>query len=227
MPAPTQPTLTLARLSPTSFRATIAGDAGAVNRLHYRRHGDTSAFTVGPTRTGPGTLDVTGLRDNEHYTVFVVADNGELSPPAVADVSLLLAMTILGAIQARFSSFPALAAAFPGGLWTGEVAETVQLPYAYARLPRGGYTWTVTRHYLERASLWVYVYALDAAQAESAASQFRGAFDWQRIAFDDGSLWAKVEPRAYAVRADVGRWRDGRLVYRAVLQYDVWVNRQQ
>jgi hypothetical protein len=66
----------VARLSDTSFRATITDGAGSIIRLYYSTKANALAdLTSGGTRSGNGTMDVTGVV-NGTYWVVAIADNG-------------------------------------------------------------------------------------------------------------------------------------------------------
>lgn len=80
--APATPTLSLARLSSTSFRATIADvAAGVTARLHSRI--TTAASWSTATRSGSGTIDVTDVSEGATVLAMVQADDSEeLSTPS-------------------------------------------------------------------------------------------------------------------------------------------------
>lgn len=71
---PATPTLTAARLTSTSLRATIAdADAGATVTIYYRKTTDTSWSST--SRTGNGTKDVTGLTEGATYLLIAQAED--------------------------------------------------------------------------------------------------------------------------------------------------------
>jgi len=55
--------------------ATMTGDTGVTNLLYYRTLGDT-AWTVGESRSGDGTITQTGLTGNTSYDFIVVSQSG-------------------------------------------------------------------------------------------------------------------------------------------------------
>lgn len=89
--APATPTLSLARLSSTSFRATIANvSAGITARLYHRITTVASWSTA--TRSGSGTIDVTDVSEGATVLAIVVADDSEeLSAPSELDTVCLTA----------------------------------------------------------------------------------------------------------------------------------------
>lgn len=72
---PTAPTLSAVQLTDTSIRATIDGDAGVTNNLWYMAESDL-AFTFSDSRSGDGTLDITGLVTGTKYFLIAQSDNG-------------------------------------------------------------------------------------------------------------------------------------------------------
>ena len=74
---PTEPTLisVISQGDGDSVIATMTGDTGVTNLLYYRTLGDT-AWTVGESRSGDGTITQTGLTGNTSYDFIVVSQSG-------------------------------------------------------------------------------------------------------------------------------------------------------
>lgn len=220
MPPPTQPSLTLSAVSTTSFQAVVSGaDAGDTVTLYYRQVGATQD-TQGPSQTGNGTLTVTGLVDSGQYQAFVVASNGtSFSLPAYGYVSLGTSDLLSAAVHAQFNQNGALVQAIPGGMWTGEVPEGTNPPYVWLDLP-DTQTTPIFVDYFERSFFHAHLYAIGAQQAEAAAAAFKAVFDWCSLPFQTaGSVWC--QPRRKRLIPEKARWKDGTLMYRVVLTYDV------
>jgi len=59
----------------TAVTATVDGDAGATNKLYYRKAGD-SAWTAGSSRSGDGDIAQSGLTPETRYQFVIVSDSG-------------------------------------------------------------------------------------------------------------------------------------------------------
>lgn len=221
MPYPAQPSLLLATLSSTSFQATVSnGNNTDVMRLFYRKVGD-SLDIAGPTLVGNGVMPpLTGLTTNGQYQVYVIADNGSsYSQPSYAYISLAQSDLLSTAVHAHFGANPVLASLLSGGLWTGEIPEGTTPPYAWLDIA-GGTTTPLFIDVLDRSRFIVHIYAIGAASAEACAQQFKAVFDFQTLPFQtNASVWCK--PLNYRLVPEKARWKDGTLMYRAVLSYDV------
>ena len=230
MPAPTTPTLTLTRLSDRSFRATVGSDAGVTNRLIYR-HLPTNTDTTGPTRVGPGTLDVTaGLVPNGQYLVYVISDNGQYSLPKIAFVSLTDTDHVTTAVKARWESSPAITALVPGGLYTSEVPETVgddtvELPYAQLDVGKSFYEWTTESTYYEHVTVDLNIYAVGAEVCERILAEVRSIFDWKALPFKSATT-VHVMPTDSSLDSTLIRYKDNSIVFKASVCYDIMVERK-
>lgn len=81
---PSAPTITTT-VSGTSVAVTISGDAGATHFLKYKSSSN-SEWIDGGSRSGDGTITVTGLSYDTPYTftVYSQIDDGPLSEPSAA-----------------------------------------------------------------------------------------------------------------------------------------------
>jgi len=234
VPSPSQPSLTLTRLSSTAFLATFSGDAGVTNRLFYRRLlGSLPSDVTGPTRIGDGNVTVLNLSPEGHYLVWGVSDNGELSLPRLKSISLVTTTnTILSAIKTRWYESVPLTELVVGGLYVNEVPETIngsppELPYAYVESGQTTFDWTHTETYMELAEVEFCVLCAGAAKAEAAALQLRSVFDWKDLPFtDDTSSTVYFRPSRYEIAAEPIRYKDGSLIYRTHVGYSCWIDRQ-
>lgn len=224
MPAPTTPALTLTALDNQSFAAAVSGDAGGtVYRLFYARFNELG-FTTGPTRVNPGSLTVTGLTPEGQYAVYAVADNGQLSYPALAYLSLALPDTLIAAVRARWEGSPTLLA-LAGELYTAEVPEkldqsAITLPYAYVDPDKTHFDWTFVSEYYESTHLDFHLYAKGVQTVEAAAAELRRVFDWKKLAFrNPANITLVFAPSGYSLHNEAVRYADGATVYRACVSY--------
>jgi hypothetical protein len=224
MPAPSTPSVSLTRLSDTAFTALIHGDAGVTHRLYYSPTTGTGSFQIGPTQVGDGTMTVTGLAGGQAYFVYVISDNGQFSLPYVTTISLLTTDSIIGAFVAKFQGSPSLIALVPGGIWTGEIPEDTPLPYAYCEVSESRYHQNFGDDYFEGADVMVHIFANGADAAETAAQAMRPIFEYKPIAFKRGTL-IHCRQDSYEINSEVGRYKDGTLIYQAKLTYDILVQR--
>lgn len=232
MPAPSTPSLTLSALSATSFSAAVVGDAGVTNRVFYRDISKAAQpDVVSSTFSGDGSASVTGLIASGQYAVWVVADNGQFSLPAIGFVSLALPATLLAAAIAKFQGAPALTALFPGGAFANEIPETLNSaalspPWAILENRRTRFEWVQNAIFYEVSDLHLTLFCPGAAVAETCLAAVRSVYDWDRLTFTDGySTTSYIQPVRYEVAAEPVRYRDGTLIYTVDLDYEIWVNR--
>lgn len=229
MPTPPTPTLTLASPSSTSFTATIAGgSSGAVHTLYYRKTGALLDTTHSPTLTGNGVFSVTGLEVGAHYSAHVVgAEGGFLSLPAFGWVALAQTNTLAQAVHTHFNADGSLVAAITGGLWTGEVPEGTDPPYAWLDISDVASNPTFEQEF-EAARVTVHIYARGAAQAESLAALWKDGFDYETLGFPLGGVSSvMLIPRRYRLVNEMVRYKDSALVYRTVLTYHVLLQKDR
>jgi len=129
------PTVSLARVSSTAFSAAIAG-VGALDTAHlyYRASGDV-AWTPA-TRTGPGTIPVTGVLSGA--AVFAIVQ-GETPGGVLSQASELATLSLLAPASAAtgWLTIPMLKlrdmlAACPSfQAWTGTIDPASALSYLY------------------------------------------------------------------------------------------------
>lgn len=122
--APATPTLSLTRLSSTSFRATIGNVSDGITARLYHRITTVASWTT-VTRSGSGTIDVTDVSEGATVLAIVVADDSEeLSAPSeLATVALTAGADsssgMLSRPMALLQTLIANCAAFQ--TWTGTV----------------------------------------------------------------------------------------------------------
>lgn len=235
MPAPTQPTLTLSRLSSTSFRAAITGDAGATHRLYYRLLNVTPSNDItASTRVGNGNIDAVGLTASSQVMAWIVSDNGEFSLPRIGFISLVVSDTLLAAVKTQWYSTPTLLTA-AGKLFANEVPERdesgnlLELPYTYMHLSRTRIDFTFESEHYEYSTIEFNTFAAGAEAAEAARQEIRTTFDWKNLPFtsSSGTLTTTIMavPTDYEITEEHIRYKDGSMVYRSQMCYEVCVER--
>lgn len=227
MPPPSQPTLTLARLSGTSFSASVSGgDPSATHSLYYARPGVSVFTTASSTVTGNGSFsNVTGLVTNATYVAYAVGLlSGSYSLPGFSWVSLAAPGDLAGAVHQLFSGDPALAAAVPGGLWTGEVPEGTAFPYAWLELPEE-LTLPTTVDQLESAKLSFHLWGIGAEAASDAAIALKAVFDYATLPPFGDSVSVGTWPVSRRLQCEGLRDASSRLVFRSVVTYRVVTQR--
>lgn len=229
MPAPNAPTLSLTKLSSSSFRADITGDAGVTHRLFHRNLATGTVTTAG-TRVGDGSITETALTLKSRYLVWVVSDNGQYSLPVTGFISLHGGNSLAGAIRAHYADHPTLLT-LAGRLYTGTIPEydedgiRVTIPYTHCDFTGTNFSWTFETIYSEKSIVTFTVYTKGAERSEDAVADLRAAFDWCDLPFQDGSLTQRFEPVDQKLEAELVRYDDGSVVYVSTVTYDVWVER--
>jgi hypothetical protein len=221
MPLPATPSLTLTRLSSSSFSAAYTGgDASATHYLQYRvagaaldtQHPDT------PSGASGSFAPVTGLADNATVVAYCYGVVGTTSSslPHFQWKSLASPDDLAGAVHAFAAGDPALSEALVGGLWTGEVPEGTAMPYAWLETPE---TVTVPNFVTQMEShrVNVHVWAAGARAASAAARLVKARFDYATLpAFGDQTHIGTL-PRSFRLQCENLRDSSSRLIYRAVV----------
>lgn len=230
MAYPTTPSLSLARLTSTSFRASVAGgDPALTQRVYYREVGGGVDAPAGSVPGAAGSVDVTGLAESGQYQAYAVGDDAagqRYSLPFLAWVSLAAPDSLAEAFHARWYAQPALVSLVTGGLWTGEVPEGTEPPYAWLDVAGVDPLPLMADEQLEPSRAVVHVYAEGAAAAEACARRVRTAFDYQTLPFAAAAS-VSLRPLHYRLVCEGVRYKQGQLVYRAALTYHALVQRSR
>lgn len=231
MPTPSTPSLTLTRLSSTSFRALITGDPGATHLLFYRLL-DSQNDSPGGSRLGDGSLDISGLTDSAQLLAWALSSNGQLSLPRFEFLSLVTPDTLTGAIKSRwYSSVPLLSKA--GKLYANEVPERdtdgapLAVPYTYMDVSRTRFEWTVTNTYYAYTDIEFNIFAVGAQAAEEAQDELENTFNWKTLPFTSiNTRTISFAPIDDQLTSENLRYKDGSLIYRAQTCYQVCLQKQ-
>ncbi len=222
MPPPTQPSLSLSRVSSTSFSAAISGDAGVTNTLNYAISGSILPYTSAPSITGNGSITVTNLVNNGSYNAYAFAYSAvsdSYSLPNFKFLSLSQPDTLTASLHQLFSSSPALVAAISGGMWTGEIPESTSPPYCWLDISDVQTAPTFEQEY-DAGRVTFNIFALGAESAETCANLLKSVFDYSVLTFSSASTTCiQLMPKRYKLICEMVRYKDSSLVYRAVLSY--------
>lgn len=220
MPYPATPSLTLARVSNTSFSAAMnTADAGSTVRLYYQLIGSTAAFIAGPTVVTSGTGTLNSLVNQGQYSAYAVTDNGSsFSQPAFKSISLASTDSLFAAILAKFNSNAPLVAMITGGLWVGEVPENVDPPYCYYDQSLISTAPNFVDE-LEFGSVSFNVYALGYHNAHQAVRQLKAVFDYSSLTFATFAGSVGIWPLSWRIYNEHIRFRDNEQIHRGTVNY--------
>lgn len=231
---PNPPTHTLTRTSETSFTASIQCQANLSADLYLRRASSASQqYNLFASRSGPGTISVTGRTPNEYYQTFTVTrdTSNNVSTPYFASIDLNIPDTVLSAIKSKWNSTPALTSKFPGGLFANEAPEAIEgkplvMPYCIVRDDDTEFEYTMSDVYFETSAIYFSVFAPGANAVESCMAVLREQFDWKSLPFaKTDSVTISMRPAGESVISENFRYKDGNLIFRGSLNYDIMVNR--
>lgn len=139
-----------------------------------------------------------------------------------------VADSILRSVHRRFTD-SGLSATIPGGLWTSEVPEDVEFPYAAVEHERTEYEHTISagrRKWVEHVRVCFHIYALGAEAVEDCVEAVIEAFagGGDVLSMQAKSVQA-VLPDALMIVSEAARDREGQLVFRGSLGFDIKVSK--
>ena len=144
--------------------------------------------------------------------------------------------TLLQAVNSYWSTVQKLVDLFPGGLFTNEIPETYgtnnappALPYAYVEVSSTDTHPTMGQTiYYEVSSLEFCLFAPGAAVAENCIQNIKAAYDWVNNALpfaDNLTVCTYFMPIRHELVSEPMRYKDGSLIYRGHLRYEVFISR--
>lgn len=134
--------------------------------------------------------------------------------------------SVYGAIVNAFSGNSTLTALLPGGMYTGQIPETVALPFVAILPGDTSVTWMTGTTYIEEVALDLVVFAQTAAAAETAAFAVNKALQFVTLAFTNAVCIA-VYRTGYRPEAELLRAPNGEIVYSVHSSYQVYVQRSK
>lgn len=234
MASPNPPTHSLTKTSPTSFTANIVCEPNLNVDLYLRRSASASdQYNLFSTRSGPGSISVTGRTPYEFYQTFTVTRDAQnnVSTPYFASVDLNIPNSALAAIRSKWMATPALVSMFKGGLFANEAPEGLEgkplvMPYCIMREEDTDFHFMMSEQYFETSSVYFVVFAPGAAITESCISLIREKFDWQNLPFVKPETYTvAMHPTHSSLTSENFRYKDGNLIFRGSVNYDIIINR--
>lgn len=220
--------------SPTSLTVNVGGTGGAAVVTRWRSLPDATNDRTGPSRTGDGDLEFTGLPVNGSIllSVFCVDPLGGYSLPYSLPASLVQADTLSGAVGRLWGLVPALSSSC-GPVFSQEAPENLsgeklELPWTILTYDRTTQEFTTEGIYYETTRLEFACYAVGDQKAEDALAAVSTYLDWQALPFANPRLvrTVMVDPVDYTVESTFMRNRTGQVVWKGCRSYLVTVERQ-
>jgi hypothetical protein len=234
MASPNPPTHTLSKTSASSFTANIACESNLNVDLYVRRSASSSEqYNLFSTRSGPGSISVTGRTPYEYYQTYTVTrdSNNNVSTPYFASIDLNVPNSALSAIRSKWLATPALVSLFKGGLFANEAPEGVEgkplvMPYCILREQDTDFHFMMSEQYFQTSSIDFVVFAPGAALTETCMSLIRENYDWQYLPFVKPETYTiAMHPTHSSLTSENFRYKDGNLIFRGSVNYDIIINR--
>lgn len=230
------PTLSATSTSTKAFNVTVTTLPGLFVDLYLRNTAlQTDQYSFYASRTGSGVISVINQTDSAYFLLYAVARDAsdKLSLPFFSSIDLGYSDTIQGAIKRRWYSSPNLVSFFKGGLFLNEVPESLEgvkltLPYVMFRNDQTEFHYTFGDSYVETGEFSFTVFAAGAASAEACLDLIQSSFDFKNIPFTNlESNTISIIPNDRSMTSENFRYKDGNLIFRGSLNYDILINRLQ
>lgn len=234
MTIPASPTIDLHRLSPTEFKAFLAFPLDCTAELYTNSSDSFSGqYLFYKSLQQPGEILISDRQPFSYQQVYAVTRNAQnyISLPSFSSVDLNYPDSILAAVKSRWYSTPSLVSRFPGGLFANEVPESVNnkkltMPYVIVRDTDRNFNFTTENLYFEGTSLEFVVFAPGAALVDECIESIRENFDWKPLPFQKKSNnTVSMQPSEQNVRSENFRYKDGNLIFRGSVLYDIIITR--
>ena len=228
------PTALGSRISKTSYKVTVSVPAGTNADLYVRNSpADLDGYSFYGSRIGPGDITVSGRVANSYQFFYVVArDNtGSLSLPVFGTVDLNTSDSLNSAIRRYWYSNTELTSKFKGGLFINEVPETFEnkplvMPYCMFRSDQSEFTFLMAESYFESSEVDFVVFAPGAALVDECLDLLQKSLDFQLLNFSqEGDNTLSIMPNNRSLTSENFRHKDGNLIFRGSLNYDIVVTR--
>jgi len=234
MPVIPSPSLTLTRTSSTSFTINAIFPATYTVDV-YSKSSDSFGlqYLYCASMTQSGNLLVSSRLAFSFQQVYAVCKDaqGVISLPFFSSVDLNSPDSILAAVKSKWYSTPSLISKFPGGMFANEAPESVEgrpltMPYAIIRDTDRNFFYTTELTYFESTSLEVVIYAPGAALVDECLELIRKVFDWRPLPFiKETNQTVSMQPIEQNVRSENFRYKDGNLIFRGSVIYDIMITR--
>ena len=228
------PSYTITKTSSTSFDVIITTQADLFVDVYVRKaDSTTSQYTLYSTRTGSGSVSVTNRTPFQYYLTYVITRDAQnnISLPIFSSVDLNVSDSVMASIKSKWYSTPSLVSMFKGGLFANEAPEAIGgkpliLPYCIMKEEDTDFTWTMEEAYFETATITFVLFASGAAAADLCLALIRDHFDWTTLAFQKaGSYTIEMRPNHSNLMSENFRYKDGNLIFRGSVIYDIMTGR--
>lgn len=165
--------------------------------------------------------------------VYAVTKNLQnvISLPFFSSIDLNYPDSILAAVKSKWYSTPALTSKFTGGMFANEAPESVEgktlsMPYVIIRDSDRQFNFTTESTYFEGTNLDFIIYAPGAALIDECLEIIRETFDWKPLPFEKlTNKTVSMQPIEQNVRSENFRYKDGNLIFRGSVIYDIMITR--
>ena len=233
MPLPS-PGLVLTKVSKNSFNAAVTTSPGLFVDLYVKNPiSDLDGYSFYASRSGSGNIVVSSRVPYSYQFSYAVArdSSGNLSLPTFNTVDLNSSNSLNSAIRQHWYSNGELTGKFKGGLFVNEVPENVDnkplvMPYCMFRNDQSDFTFTMGPQYFESSEIDFVVFAPGAAVMDECLDMIQKHFDFQQLPFADyyeGTI--SIMPTSRSMTSENFRYKDGNLIFRGSLNYDIVITR--
>jgi hypothetical protein len=164
------------------------------------------------------------------YAVCKDAQNN-ISLPFFSSLDLNNPDSILSAVKSKWYSTPSLMSKFTGGMFANEAPESIEgktlsMPYVIVRDSDRNFNFTTESTYFEGTNLDFIIYAPGAALVDECLEIIRESFDWKPLPFVKlTNKTVSMQPIEQNVRSENFRYKDGNLIFRGSVIYDIMITR--
>lgn len=228
------PFFDLMRTSPTSFIIKM-GFSQIYTTDIYTKSSDsfTDQYLYHGSMSQPGDLHVENRTPFSFQQIYAVCKDSQnrISLPYFSAVDLNYPDSILAAVKSKWYSTPSLINKFPGGMFANEAPESVEgktlsMPYVIVRDSDRNFNFTTEATYFEGTNLDFIIYAPGAALVDECLEIIREAFDWKSLPFEKNTnKTVSMQPVEQNVRSENFRYKDGNLIFRGSVIYDIMITR--
>ena len=234
----TPPILEMTRISRRALNAKVTVLPG-LNVDLYLRNAQTPGldYTFKDSRLDSGVFLVSMLPSNSFQLGFAVSRNssGDFSLPTFAFVDLGQTNSLNGAIRRWWYGNFSLTNKISGGLYINEVPSKVEgkdvtLPYAIFYNDSISFDPVMSDVFLEQGNVSLVVFAPGAALIDECLDLVQAELDFKTLPFSSSGLGKEessilVSPVNREIQSENFRHKDGNLVYRGSISYDIVIHR--
>jgi len=234
MPILPSPSYTVVKTSTSSFDVIITAQSGVFVDVYIRKADSTTAqYTLYATREGSGSVSVTNRAPFQYYLIYVITRDAQnnISLPIFSSIDLNISDSVMASIKSKWYSTPSLVSMFKGGLFANEAPEAIGgkpliLPYCIMKEEDTDFTWTMEASYFETSTINFVLFASGASAADLCLALIRDHFDWTTLTFQKaGSYTIEMRPNHSNLTSENFRYKDGNLIFRGSVIYDIMTGR--